>query len=111
MKTKEHFTSIILSLFPKVEEAQPVPYINYFRLNLSWLLENDPKRPNKRSKTIRIIISRELLSDYENLSEKEQKEVDSKVKKFIANKKSQLDPNHNNPYGAEEPIEEWHVVL
>jgi len=52
----------------------------------------------------------ELLSDYENLSPNEKILIDQKLKKNIINMKSRLDPNHNNPYGAEEPIEEWHVV-
>ncbi|MFC1552598.1 hypothetical protein ACFL6P_08560 [Candidatus Latescibacterota bacterium] len=110
MQTIEHFTKIILKLFPEVKKATPKPNIDYFSMNLSWLLNNDPQRPRKRSKTIRILISHERISDYENLPQNEKITNDHKLKDYIINKKSQLDPNHNTPYGEEEPIEEWHVV-
>lgn len=109
--TINHFANLILSSFPEINEAKPHPYIRDFKINLSWLLNNDPDRPNKRSKTIKITISEEQMDDYKNLSQNNKKQADIKLKKFIENKKSQLDANHNSPYGAVAPIEEWHVVL
>ena len=109
--TINHFANLILSLFPEVKEAKPYSYIRDFKINLSWLLNNDPYRPNKRSKTIKITISEEQMDDYKNLSLSEKKQTEIRLKKFIENKKSQLDANHNSPYGAVAPIEEWHVVL
>jgi len=109
--TIEHFASLILSSFPEVKGAKPYPHIRDFKINLSWHLHNDPERPNKRSKTIKIIINEEQMDDYRDMPQSDKEQADIRLKKFIENKKSQLDANHNNPYGAVAPIEEWHVVL
>ena len=56
---------LILHLFPpdakiEIDEADDVV------LRIDWKLGNDPERPNKRSRLIRVIIHREAIEDCRN---------------------------------------------
>ena len=43
-----------------------------YRVTVSWQIQNDPERPNKRSKTLAIILSREACVEWRDSSEQAQ---------------------------------------
>jgi hypothetical protein len=104
----KRFENLVTALFPEADQSEPQK-LDYFCMDLLWHSNDDPKRKSKRTKTFRIIISQEQMEDFENLSPKEKEQFENRVKQFITNKKSQMVPNHNNPYGVAAPIEEWRV--
>lgn len=82
-----------------------------FALSIYWKLNNDPQRPNKYSRTIAIIIARELLEDFDGYPSDVQESSLSKVRSFISSKLKQFDPDHNHPRWAPEPIEKWTLSI
>ncbi|MSM41454.1 MAG: hypothetical protein GJT30_17690 [Geobacter sp.] len=106
-----HLSNLIMSLFPEADKVEPKPNLDYLCMDMTWKTNDDPQRKSKRSKTFRITISQEQIEDYELLPQRAKDEFDEKVTHFIQNKKTSMEPIHNNPYGASAPIEEWHVVV
>lgn len=108
---KKHFQAIITPLFPVADRFIVIVPSDDFIMEVSWLLQNDSVRKFKRSKKIRLIIDEAQLSDYKNESSGEKKQKDKNTIKYVQQKLDQLDPDHNNPYASESPIEVWHVEV
>ena len=53
-------------------------------IQIDWNLENDPHRPNKRSRKIEIIIKEEAIDDYLNKNMDERALSDIKMKQWIS---------------------------
>lgn len=68
-----------------------------FLLYASWKLNNDPKRPNKRSRTVVIEVPQNTIDDYLEKSKTRQLDDDQKlylqVKEFI----HLFNPDHDTP--------------
>ena len=71
-------------------------------LRIDWKLGNDPERPNKRSRLIRITISREAIEDCQDFNE-----AGMKFQKIIETRFASLNPDHNHARIVSPPIEEW----
>jgi len=71
-------------------------------LRIDWKLGNDPERPNKRSRLIRIVISREMIEDCQNFDK-----AGVKFRKIIENNFSAFNPDHNSLKIEGPPVEEW----
>ncbi len=105
---QNHLVDIIRPLFPENAE---------FKLNsdnqvtIFWKLGNDEDRPNKRSKIIRLNISREFMEDYDAANENIKQEMETKFSGGVSQKLANFDPDHNAPYGdgTLEPEEIWVV--
>lgn len=104
-----HLSNLIMESFPEADRTEPKPYLDDLCMDMAWYSKDDPSRIHKRTKTFRIIISQEQIDDYENLTTKEKEQFDRKLSEFIANKRHQMEPIHNNPSSATPPIEEWRV--
>jgi hypothetical protein len=92
---------LIRTLFPKgarieIDEGDDVV------LRIDWKLGNDPDRPNKRTRLIRVIISKETITDCKDV-----KTAGTRIKKIIQDKLSLFNPDHNTRKYARPPIEEW----
>ncbi len=72
---------------------------------IDWPLNTDPNRPNKRSRIINLIITYEAIEDcrYFNLAERN-------LKKFIQDKLSYFNPEHEHSKYMPQPVEEWVVT-
>ena len=78
MKTiKEHWIDIIREYFPREVELF-LHDIQHFCLDVNWKLKNDPTRPNKRSKKLRLIISEETIEDYKDANDDAKKRYDQR---------------------------------
>ena len=76
-------------------------------LSVHWKLGNDPQRPNKRSKTIVIRLTRELLEDFPNYPPSMQQTAVGRIEHWIAESLKSFDPNHQMSRFQEPPTEEW----
>lgn len=109
-ETRDHFKEIVTSLFQEAENITVQPNSDLIVL-MSWNLNNDKTREHKRSKTLKIIIPEEQIDDYENLNPRQRTQFDQKLIAILSSRKSQYDPNHENPHGALPPTEEWPIVV
>ena len=78
-------------------------------LLVSWKLSTDPARRNKRSKTVRVTLSEEAMSDYRRGAAGERDAADARFAALLKTKLGQFDPDHDTPLGTEPPIERWKV--
>jgi hypothetical protein len=77
---------------------------------ICWKLNTDKENPNKRSRTISIVLPYSLLEDYEEgLSNEEKEKFSINFKVFIENKYKCFKADHDSPRYASPPIEEWIV--
>lgn len=74
-------------------------------LRIDWELRNDLDRPHKRSRLIRVVISREAIEDCKDFNV-----AGKRFRKAIEERLSLFNPEHNRPRYVGSPIEEWRVT-
>lgn len=98
----------IMKNMPQGAEKYLIPNgTGSFTLHIHWKLNNDPKRPNKYSKTIAIFLSKELMADFPKDPEFMHQYALSKITAYIAARLKGFIPEHNSARGVAEPVEEW----
>jgi hypothetical protein len=110
VKLKEHWKNLIS---PLLKDAA---YFNVavkgprgcedFWIEVAWILDTDPSRPNKQSKTLRIIFPWETIIDYEKKPKQWQKKADERIIQFIKSNLNNLDLDHDNPINVPAPVVE-----
>ena len=75
----------------------------------TWRLGAGPPRPNKRSRTLRIVICAEALEDYANGSDSARQAGDARFVAWLRRQLSDFDPTHESPLGVEPPAVAWPV--
>lgn len=96
----DKWAELIKPIFPKEAEITVVDHEDP-EIRVSWKLKNDPNRPNKRSKLLRIIIAEEAVSDCRDFEA-----AGTKLENIIKQKYLTYDPNHNMSVETT-PTEEW----
>ncbi|GAA6169401.1 hypothetical protein [Sessilibacter corallicola] len=109
MTINETITQIATSVMPLNAEIRVNSQIEHYQASISWKLNNDPERPNKQSKIIIFNVSYEVLEDLTNLSEAQQHDAMSRIESFLRVKLESFNPDHDEPYGAPSPSEDWVV--
>lgn len=99
----EELKNIIKDIFPENAELKCYD----IDIVISWKLNNDKNRPNKRSKTIKIIITEEFFEDYRDNTEDKQKAAREGFKKYIKTKYENFEPDHDEQKYQPPPMEEW----
>ena len=107
---QKHFLAIVEREFPKHAEFRVHRESGDIRIYVDWQLGNDPARPNKRSKTIKICISRTTIDDYADGSVQNRKSADEKLRRVVAARFHAFDPEHNVPAHVPVPIQQWTVT-
>jgi hypothetical protein len=62
-------------------------------IEIDWKLDDDPERPNRRSRKIQITISDGAIEDYLDRNKKERELFEIGLKKLIHEKYNHSDPN------------------
>ncbi|MBU2709282.1 hypothetical protein KCM76_25020 [Zooshikella marina] len=106
MNAQEIIFEIVKSVFPSNAEIKE----RNNSLLIDWTLNNDPGRPNQRSKTIILEISQELLEDLPNESQAKQEQCFGQISTFLQQELANFEPNHNTLYGQETPSERWVIT-
>jgi hypothetical protein len=71
-------------------------------LRIDWELRNDPRRPHKRSRVIRIVIPEEVIEPSADL-----KAAGSRLVGIIKDKLCAFDADHATPKCGRRPVEQW----
>jgi hypothetical protein len=98
---------IIRPLFPSNAKFTPGPYPGGCCLWVGWKLKNDPARPNKPSRKIRIIVAHEAIEDYRDKDRAAQRQADERLKEFVRERVRDFNPEHESPRYQTPPIEDW----
>ncbi len=78
-----------------------------FDVSVSWMLNDDPERPNKPSRIISIHVSREASQDFASASTHSQADAYRRVTSFLSQRLANFDPKHNVPRHESPPVERW----
>ena len=106
---EKHFLAIIKAEFPKHADFR-ISRKDDRCIYVSWKLGNHPERLNKRSKEIKICISREAVEDYMGSSDKDRPRADENLLRIVAAKFRTFNPEHNKSAHAPVPIEQWTIT-
>ena len=93
---KARFESIIKPVFPEDAAYSWGPDEEEMVVLISWPLNSDPDRPSKRSRPIRLVITREFLEDNRDPAQRKEMLAD-----FVQKEIERFDPNHNEPIGQD----------
>lgn len=80
-----------------------------FVARFCWLLNSDPKRPFKRSKTVEFVVAQQALEDFLGIGNKNEARLQINLEAYINHKLDEFNPEHNTPEGAAEPVEKWMI--
>lgn len=95
---------IIRDVMPLDAQILRMPTQDRPVFGISWKLNNDPTRPNKRSKSIRISISDEYATE---LPSQNYEVACDRISSFLQRKLARFDPDHNEPANVPPPVERW----
>jgi hypothetical protein len=110
-KDEARFAGIVKPLFPDHAEIHREPgRQSELSFWITWKLNNDPDRPNKHSRPIRLIFSQEALEDYLCLSDQRQSAATKRIIQFVTRRLSQFNPEHDVPRYQSVPPEEWVIA-
>jgi len=104
---QDHWLNLIRPLFKPDADFKILDLKDDYVVIVSWKLHTDLSRPSKRSKRIQIIVSHEAVEDYQNKSERQQKNDDEKLTQFIKLNLENFEPNHDSPIEVESPEVKW----
>jgi hypothetical protein len=71
-------------------------------LRIDWRLLGDPRRPNKRSRLVAIVIPEETIRECNDF-----KAAGSRLLGFVKSKLSTFNENHDTPRCGRRPVEKW----
>ncbi|TQV75156.1 hypothetical protein FLL45_09465 [Aliikangiella marina] len=80
-----------------------------FVASFCWLLNNDPKRPFKRSKRVEFVVSPEALEDFSNVGNKKEARLQMNLEMYLNHMLDEFEPDHQAPEGFAEPTEKWRI--
>jgi hypothetical protein len=106
---QERLRGVAEKVFPTGTRLIVLPGMGDFVLLASWKLGTDASRPNKRSKTVQIVISREAIEDYAQGINGKREYTDQRFESLLRNRLAQFDPSHDAPLGTEPPMEKWQI--
>jgi len=95
-----HWFNLVSPLFPHNATLTSESTIDDFLVSASWLLNNDPNHPNKRSRTVVIEVPKDTINDYANKSVERKIEDDKKLCKQVKEFIHLLNPNHDTTDGS-----------
>ena len=107
---KKAWVELIKSLFPAHAEINTHNRSNDYYIDIQWYLRNDPDRPNKLSREIKIQITRAAMKDYLEFGSKQRSEWDMKFKKHVEEKLDKFNPEHDSHSGQTPPEEIWTIT-
>jgi hypothetical protein len=106
---REHLRVVVARSFAPEARIVEVEREGDLALLISWRLGTDPKRPSKRSKTIRVAIEAEALDDYAAASPGQRQLADARLARHLQDQLLRFDPEHHTPLGQEPPLVRWSI--
>jgi len=110
-QVEARFTDILRPLFPKEAEFRFLnPKSDDLSWSIKWRLNNDPDRPSKRSRPIILVLSQDVLEDYNDSDNHKRADLEKIITKKVAECLDTFEPNHDAPYGLPVPGERWVLI-
>jgi len=103
----QHFESLATSVFQHQVSVSIESTSSDLVFLINWKLANDPCRPSKRSKTIRLIFTQDLIEDYLALEQSRQLIADVRVCRAITSRMQEHDPEHDYSASMPPPEVDW----
>ncbi|WP_083003185.1 hypothetical protein [Halomonas sp. GT] len=107
MSIHDTITQIARSGMPSSTEINLKTQIEYYQAFISWNLNDDPERPNKKSKTIILNVSYEVLEDILKLPEDKQRQAMNQIEAHLRDNLKSFDTSHDTPYCTPVPSVTW----
>lgn len=107
--TIDTIAQITASVMPKNAEIRVNPQIEHYQAYISWKLNNDLVRENKKSKTIILNVSYDVLEDISSLPEAQQQEAMNRIESHLRSRLESFNPDHNEPRDALSPSVTWGI--
>lgn len=107
---EKHLLAIVEREFPRHAEFRVRRESGDICIYADWKLGNDPERPNKRSKKIKICVSQAAVEDYADGSDQNRKSADEKLRRVVAAQFKEFNPEHDVPAHGLVPIEQWTIT-
>ncbi len=79
-------------------------------IRINWLLGNDPECPDKRSKTIRLVVAEEAVEEYEQAPQAGKETAKARLVGYFRARLAEFDPDHDSPRHTQPPEESWIVT-
>lgn len=99
----QHWFGLISPLFPQNAELISSSASEDFKVFASWLLNNDPQQPDKRSRIIEVEVPPEAIELYQAKSMQRQASDDKKLVQQVQNFLGGFNPEHDSKPGEPAP--------
>jgi len=109
MAFDDDIVKAIRQLMPDDAEIRVANTVSGLNVGVSWKLHDDPERPNKMSKTIRIVVSHEAAQDYAATDGANKAQTFRRINEYLSGKLAAFDPRHNAPKHEPPPVEQWTI--
>ena len=106
---REHLRAVVTKSFSDSARIIEIDGVEGLGLMISWRLGTDPKRPAKRSKTIRLLIDAEALEDYAAAPTGHRQMADVLLHNHLQEMLRRFDSDHQAPLGQGPPLVCWSV--
>ena len=77
--------------------------------DFGWLWPSE-ERPHRMSRTLRIIVSRELLEDLEGVAPNQQEAAAQRIREAVARRLATFQREHDTPRDGRVPVEELRIT-
>ena len=105
-----HITSVVAQTFSPEARIVTVAERPDLVMVISWMLGTDPKRPGKRSKTIRLVVEEEAVMDYAEAAPGHRRMADARLQEHLTEQLMRFDPDHRAAFGREPPVVLWTIA-
>ena len=110
MINHQTITETLLDILPKNAVLKVEDNQTEYLARFDWPITNDPDRPHKRSKTVKLKIYENAIRDLIEVGNKVEAKTLIDLETYFKNQLSQFEPDHDTPKGKFEPIEKWEVA-
>lgn len=107
---ESHFRAVVESCFPRHAELHARLESDDICIYVNWKLMNDPERPNKRSKKIKIRVSQAAVEDYVGGQDNDRTDADKRLRHLVEEKLKAFDPNNKSSAHIPISIVEWVIT-
>jgi len=103
---RDEWRELVISAFSSDADVNVNPYTDDFEAEASWPIPT-AECPNKRSKTVNLVISQEAVRDWLEKDESRRERDKQKVEKWIRNKLESFDDGYEVPRDHPPPQVDW----
>jgi hypothetical protein len=105
----ESLRSIVKRVFPEGARLVTTDSGGQLVMFVSWPLAGDPCRPARRSRSVRLVVTREMTERLRGLDEAARSAALVHLEAWLRERAAAFEPDHDAPRGVEPPVETWRL--